>query len=63
MITNAATIKETNIAVTEKIQKAITKLLWPMGKKELNLSSGRETDGNVGISASSGLRLLIVRAA
>ena len=52
MITIAATIKETNIAVTEKIQKAITELLWPMGKKELNLSSGRETDGNVGISAS-----------
>ena len=45
MITIAATIKEKNIAVTEKIQKAITELLWPIGKKELNLSSGRETDG------------------
>ena len=52
MITIAATIKEKNIAVTEKTQRAITELLSPIVKKKLNLSSGRETDGNVGISVS-----------
>ena len=51
-ITIAATIKEKNIAVTEKKQEAITELLSPIGKKELNLSSNKETDGNVGISVS-----------
>ena len=52
MITIAAAIKEKNITVTEKTPSAIIELLSPIGKKEVNLSSGRETDGNVGISAS-----------
>ena len=45
MLKIAATIKEKTSLLQKKYKKAISELLPPIGKKELNLSSGRETDG------------------